>query len=66
MITMLTFIAHIDIGEYKTPLNTLKQSSLTPFLLLFVPRHLFSLDWPAFFLGSLSNFLGYDAYFSEF
>ena len=33
MITMLTFVAHIDIGEHKTPFNTLKSSPITKFFL---------------------------------
>ena len=39
IITMLTSIEHIDIGEYKKPLHTLKASPFTRFLLLFFPKN---------------------------
>ena len=39
MITMLTYIAHIDIGEYKNPLNALKQSVLPCFGFFLYPKN---------------------------
>ena len=37
MITMLTYIAQIDIGEYKNPFKCPETTLVTLFLLLFVP-----------------------------
>ena len=37
MITMLTYIAQIDIGEYKNPFKCPETTLVTLFWLLFVP-----------------------------
>ena len=39
MLTMLTYIAHIDIGEYKNPFKCFETILVTLFWLLFVPKN---------------------------
>ena len=39
MLTMLTYIAHINIGKYKNPFKCFETILVTLFWLLFVPKN---------------------------